>query len=154
MVTDELIAGDTYNIEADKHLTQQSLGQRRLYHELLLVLVTIIWGSTFLLVKNTVKLSGPFTFLAICYGFGTLALALIFRKRLLLITRAELISGMFIGIFLFTGYACQTIGLQYTPVSKAGFITRMFVTLVPNFFFFFPRPKTAPASIVGLCPSV
>src|SRR5258708_15420698 len=118
MVTDELIAGDTYNIEADKHVTQQALGERRLYHELVLVLVTIIWGSTFLLVKNTVKLSGPFTFLAICYGFGTLTLALIFRKRLLRITRAELISCMFIGIFLFTVYAFHTIVLQFSALNN------------------------------------
>jgi drug/metabolite transporter (DMT)-like permease len=154
MVTDELTTRDANNIEADKHLARQPLRQHRLYHDLLLVLVTIIWGSTFLLVKNTVKLSGPFTFLAICYGFGTLALALIFRKRLLLITRAEFISGMFIGTFLFTGYACQTIGLQYTPVSKAGFITGMSVPLVPIFSFFFLRQKPALAAIVGITLSI
>ncbi|MFL5659917.1 MAG: DMT family transporter [Ktedonobacteraceae bacterium] len=154
MATDELTASDVYNIEADKHLAQPPLRQHRLYHDLLLVLVTIIWGSTFLLVKNTVKLSGPFTFVAICYGFGTLTLALIFRKRLLLITRAELISGMFIGVFLFTGYACQTIGLQYTPVSKAGFITGMSVPLVPIFSFFFLRQKPALAAIMGITLSI
>src|SRR6266704_3153774 len=115
MATEELISRGAHSAETDKHGGQQPLRQHRLYHDLLLVLVTIIWGSTFLLVKNTIKLSGPFTFLAICYGIGTLTLALIFHKRLLRITRAELISGLLIGIFLFTGYACQTVGLQYTP---------------------------------------
>ncbi len=154
MATEELLSRDVHSAETDKHGGQQPLRQHRLYHDLLLVLVTIIWGSTFLLVKNTIKLSGPFTFLAICYGIGTVTLALIFHKRLLRITRAELISGLLIGIFLFTGYACQTLGLQYTPVSKAGFITGMSVPLVPVFSFFILRQKPALKAILGIALSI
>ena len=58
-----------------------------LRNTLLLVLVTMIWGGTFLVVKDTVRISGPFTFLALTYTVGTVALALIFRKRLMRITR-------------------------------------------------------------------
>lgn len=154
MATEELLSRDVHSTETDKHGGQQPLRQHRLYHDLLLVLVTIIWGSTFLLVKNTIKLSGPFTFLAICYGIGTVTLALIFHKRLLRITRAELTSGLLIGIFLFTGYACQTVGLQYTPVSKAGFITGMSVPLVPVFSFFILRQKPALKAILGIVLSI
>ena len=54
----------------------------------LLVLVTMIWGSTFLIVQQTIRLTGPFTFLAMRFGIGALVLAVVFHKRLARITRA------------------------------------------------------------------
>jgi drug/metabolite transporter (DMT)-like permease len=95
----------------------------------LLVLVTMIWGSTFLIVQQTIRLTGPFTFLAMRFGIGALLLAVIFRKRLARITRVELMTGSIIGLFLFGAYALQTTGLQYTTSSKAGFITGLYVPL-------------------------
>jgi drug/metabolite transporter (DMT)-like permease len=102
---------------------QDSLRSYSLRHDALLVLVTLIWGSTFLIAKNAVRLSGPFTYLTLSYGVGSLTLAIIFHTRLRHITRRELLSGLVLGTILFIGYALQTIGLQYTTVSKAGFIT-------------------------------
>src|SRR6266704_1299375 len=93
------------------HTTSVPLRPYQLKFDALLVLVTMIWGSTFLVVKETLKLTGPFTYLALSYGVGTLLLALIFHKRLLRITRQEVISGIIIGIFLFSGYALQTRGI-------------------------------------------
>src|SRR5215472_11521113 len=79
----------------------------------LLVLVTMIWGSTFLIVQQTIKLTGPFTFLAMRFGIAALVLAVIFHKRLVQNTRAEIITGSIIGLFLFATYALQTLGLEY-----------------------------------------
>src|ERR1700694_3556472 len=71
----------------------------------LLVLVTMIWGSTFLIVQHTIALTGPFTFLALRFGIGALVLAAIFHKRLARITSAEILMGSVIGVFLFATYA-------------------------------------------------
>lgn len=120
-----------------------------LRHDALLVLITLIWGSTFLIVKNAVSLSGPFTYITLSYGIGSLTLALIFHRRLMRISRAELLSGLVLGIILFTAYALQTIGLQYTTVSKAGFITGLYVPLVPVFAFLLLRQKPTQGAIVG-----
>lgn len=117
---------------------------------LLLVLVTMIWGGTFLVVKDTVKISGPFTFLAFSCSVGTLVLAIIFRKRLLRITRAEVFAGLLIGIFLFAGYALQTTGLQYTTVSKAGFLTGLYVPQVPLLSFLLLRQRPTLGAIIGV----
>lgn len=129
---------------------RQALPAHRLRYEALLALNTMIWGTTFLVVKYAVKLSGPFTYLAICYAVGSLTLALIFRKRLAHITRAELRGGLILGLLLFAGYASQTTGLQFTTVSKAGFITGLYVPLVPIFFFLFLRQRPARAAIAGV----
>ena len=135
-------------------VTSVPLRPYQLKFDALLVLVTMIWGSTFLVVKETLKLTGPFTYLALSYSVGTLVLALIFHKRLLRIKRQEVISGIIIGIFLFSGYALQTRGIQYTTVSKAGFITGLYVPLVPLFSFLFLRQRPTIKAIAGVILSV
>lgn len=109
----------------------QTTTWRRWQVDLLLILVTLIWGGTFLVVQNSLKEVGPFTFVAFRFGIAALALAAIFWKQLRLLTRAELWSGSLIGLFLFGGYTFQTLGLQYTTTSKVGFITGLNVVIVP-----------------------
>ena len=90
----------------------------------------MIWGSSFLIVQHTLTLVGPFTFLAMRFGFAVLVLAILFRKRLVHITQTEILTGLIIGLFLFASYAFQTVSLQYTTSSQAGFISGMYVPLV------------------------
>jgi drug/metabolite transporter (DMT)-like permease len=104
--------------------------QRKLRANILLVVVTMIWGSSFLIVQRTLPLVGPFTFLAMRFGFAVLVLAFLFRKRLIHITYTEILTGSIIGLFLFASYAFQTASLQYTTSSQAGFISGMYVPLV------------------------
>lgn len=128
--------------------------QRHLKYDLVLVLVTMIWGVTFLVTKETLKLIGPFTYLGLCYTVATLTLVLIFHKRLLRITRAELLSGLVIGVTLFGGYAFQTVGLEWTSVSKAGFITGLYVPLVPLGALVFLRQRVPGPAWLGVALSM
>lgn len=96
---------------------------RALRVDLLLMLVALIWGSTFIVVQDSVSHTGPFTFLTMRFGIAALALAVGFRRRLLRLTRREIASGSIIGVFLFAGYALQTLSLQLTSSSKVGFLT-------------------------------
>lgn len=128
--------------------------QRHLKYDLVLVLVTIIWGATFLVAKDTLKLIGPFTYLGLCYTVATITLVLIFSQRLRRVTRAELLSGMLIGVVLFAGYAFQTVGLQWTSVSKAGFITGLYVPLVPLFALLLLRQQIPSAAWLGVALSL
>ncbi|MBN9387064.1 MAG: EamA family transporter [Chloroflexi bacterium] len=104
---------------------------RRWQADLLLILATLTWGGTFLVVQNSLKEVAPFTFIALRFLLGALTLAGIFWKHLRHLTRAELFGGSLIGLFLFGGYAFQTLALQYTTTSKVGFITGLNVVLVP-----------------------
>jgi len=137
-------------VQGNGESAQQALPTRRLRYEALLALNTMIWGITFLVVKYAVRLSGPFTYLSVCYAAGSLVLIVIYRRRLVHITRAELRAGLLLGLVLFAGYAFQTTGLQFTTVSKAGFITGLYVPLVPIFFFVFMRQRPALAAIIGV----
>jgi drug/metabolite transporter (DMT)-like permease len=116
----------------------------------MLLAVTVIWGSSFLIIQNSLKLIGPFTLLAFSYGTGTLVLGLLSYKHLLRLKRSEVKAGAFIGLFLFTAYALQTIGLKYTTTSKSGFITGLYVPLVSVFSFLLLRQKQTLGAIVGV----
>jgi len=111
-----------------------------------LVLVTLIWGSTFVMVKDALASVGPANFLALRFLLAAAILGVLFRDRIRTSSRAEVLAGILIGIWLFSGYILQTIGLQYTTSSKAGFITGMSVVMVPVFAtVFLRRPPTRPA---------
>jgi len=128
--------------------------QRKLRANALLVVVTMIWGSSFLIVQDTLKLVGPFTFLAIRFGFAALVLAFLFRKRLVHITYSEIVTGSIIGLFLFATYAFQTVALQYSTSSKVGFISGMYVPLVALLAIPFLKQKPTLGGILGIALSV
>lgn len=116
----------------------------------LLVLVALIWGSTFLVVKDTIELCGPFTFLVARFSIGAITLALIFRKRIVRLTQQEIKWGALIGLFLFGAYSLQTVGLQFTSFSKAGFITGLYVPLVPILAIFMLKQWPTFGAVVGV----
>jgi drug/metabolite transporter (DMT)-like permease len=99
----------------------------------LLLSVTIIWGWTFVLVKEGAGELGPLNFLAWRFAVALGALLLLFWPRLRRagVGRQEFVRGLLIGLALFTGYLFQTWGLLYTSATKSGFITGLSVVLVP-----------------------
>jgi drug/metabolite transporter (DMT)-like permease len=94
--------------------------------ELAMVAVTAVWGSTFVLVRDAVAQVPPFAFIAYRFLAAALLLAAI-RPRLAAVGAPELAAGAVAGLALFAGYGFQTVGLQYTTASNAGFITGLSV---------------------------
>lgn len=103
----------------------------QLLADLALIFVTAVWGATFVSVKEAITHIMPYYFLAIRFGLATLILLIVTNRRLKKMTWPLLGKGVLIGLMLFAGYAFQTIGLQYTSASNAGFITGLSVVLVP-----------------------
>lgn len=107
-----------------------------------LLIATIIWGSAFIAQSVGMDYIGPFTFLAV-----RCALAVIFLLPLIFLFDIKKKDGMtylsrwkskklwttgaLCGVALFFGSGLQQIGLQYTDAGKAGFITAMYIVLVP-----------------------
>lgn len=117
-----------------------------------LVLATLIWGSTFVLVKDVVGQVPPLLFLAARFMLGAVALAIMvtIARRWRGLSWQELIWGGLLGFFLWAGYAFQTIGLQWTTASNAGFITGLSVVLVPVFGIFLLHKAPEGWSWVGV----
>jgi len=104
---------------------------RRLAADLALLLVTAIWGSTFVLVKDAVAQYPVLPFLALRFAVAAVALAPAAWRARGRLRWSDLWAGVAAGALLFAGYAFQTFGLQETSASKAGFITGLSVVLVP-----------------------
>jgi drug/metabolite transporter (DMT)-like permease len=97
--------------------------------EVFLVVVTAIWGCTFVVVKGALADASPLPFLAVRFMLaGLLLLAILGRGQ---VDRRTILPGSILGLFLFAGYLFQTWGLIYTTPSKSAFLTGFSVILVP-----------------------
>ena len=119
--------------------------------DLALVLIAFIWGATFLVVKNALPDVSPALFLAIRFTMATVLLMGVFRGRWLPREpdkRARALrTGLALGACLITGYILQTMGLEFTTASKAGFITGFYIPLVPFLGMFVYRSSGGSASL-------
>ncbi len=110
---------------------------RLTFSHLLLLLVAAIWGSGFVAQKLGLEHIGPYSFNAARLALATLALLLVWRcirrRGLAPQTRLPLLlgGGALAGAFLFAGLTFQQVGLQYTTATNAGFITSLYLVIVP-----------------------
>ena len=128
--------------------------KKSLFADSSLLLVTLIWGMTFVLVQNAIDKLEPFSFNGVRFLIAALLLGLwliLFeRKQLAFFNRKMLFSGILMGFWLFLGYATQTMGLLYTTSSKAGFITGLSVVLVPLFSFLLMKQSPSRNAVLGV----
>ncbi|MFC0225584.1 DMT family transporter [Serratia aquatilis] len=99
--------------------------------EAVLILITMLWGGTFLAVHQAMLVSGPFFFVGLRFATATLALVLFSWRSLQGMTWYEVKAGVFIGTSIMFGYGLQTVGLQTITSSQSAFITAMYVPIVP-----------------------
>jgi drug/metabolite transporter (DMT)-like permease len=100
--------------------------------EAALVLNTVVWGATFVLVKAALADVTPLLFLALRFSLATGALLALFSgSRRVPFTGKAAAAGALAGIFLFSGYLFQTLGLQLTTAPRSAFITGLSSVMVP-----------------------
>lgn len=99
--------------------------------ELVLILITMLWGGTFLLVQHALAASGPMFFVGLRFATAAAIVALFSIKVLRGLTLLEFKAGLAIGAAIMLGYGLQTIGLQTIPSSQSAFITALYVPFVP-----------------------
>ena len=125
------------------------MSQNRFVAQVGLVLTTLAWGATFVLVKDSLEYAKPFTFIFFRFIIATIAiLPFIFlnKKRNFFnrINNSEIGFGLICGLLLFIGYAFQNFGLEITIPSKSAFITSISVLIVPIILVFYKNEITIP----------
>ena len=115
--------------------------QQQLKGSLLLLLTAMIWGIAFVAQKEGVSRIGPFTMQATRFflaGTVLLPFALAGRKRQAALREQSglsrggvLLRGFLCGLLLCAASTFQQFGLLYTSVGKSGFITTLYIVLVP-----------------------
>jgi drug/metabolite transporter (DMT)-like permease len=96
-----------------------------------LLVVTAVWGVTFVQVKDAVELYPLLGFLAVRFVLATAVLAPPAARRVATLGRRGAAAAAGLGLLLALGYVLQTAGLERTTVSGTGFITGMYVVLTP-----------------------
>src|SRR5580692_3116334 len=99
--------------------------------DLALGMTALIWGATFVVVKDALADVSVFLYIAVRFALAAVVMAIFFRQSLRGLTRSSIWAGAQIGFFMFAGYAFQTTGLKFTSPSKAAFITGSSVVIVP-----------------------
>ena len=106
-----------------------------------LVIITLFWGYTFVLVKEGVSNFPVMLFLFCRFGLASIIVGFLTIPRLKSLNVDYLKKGSFIGLWLFLGYFFQTWGITFTSASSSGFITGLFVVLTPIVSFFYLKRK-------------
>jgi len=119
--------------------------------DLSLIAVAMIWGATFVLVKQALAEISTLLFLTLRFAIAAIALAAIFHGSFRRGNVARGVrAGIIAGVMLFSGYVLQTFGLKYTTASKTGFITGLYIPLVPLFSSIIYRKIPKTSEIMGV----
>ncbi len=121
---------------------------------LLLVVVTAVWGYTFVPVQEAVESFPLFSFLALRFAISTAVLAPFAAAPLRRLPRSGYVAGLAAGAVLALAYALQTAGLELTTVSSTGFITGLYVVLTPLLALVLFRTPVPGAAWVGVALSL
>ena len=104
-----------------------------LLSRLALLAATLIWGTTFVIMENTLETIPAFFILAFRFTAGSVLLFAVSFRKLKRLDRKYIIYGASMGVFLFASYSFQTIGLNdpATTPGKNAFLTAVYCIIVP-----------------------
>lgn len=125
--------------------------------EALLLLTSAIWGFSFVAQRVGMETLGPFVFNGIRFALGSISLlSLIYfnkiknRSKVFVLKKESISGGLILGLILFVGASLQQVGMIYTTAGNAGFITSLYVILVPVFGIFFGHKITLQLTLGAL----
>jgi len=123
--------------------------------DLALVIVALLWGTTFVIVKRALNDISTLHFLAIRFAVASVCMLAMFARTFQSAGAGPVLAGMrggaIAGIFLWLGYVLQTLGLKYTTAGKSGFLTGLYIVLVPVIGTVVYRRKPQKRELIGVC---
>ncbi len=116
---------------------------KRVRADLALGFCALIWGSTFVVIKDALSDVSVVVYIAVRFSLAAAVMAIVYWRSLRGLTLRTVWAGAQIGFFMFGGYMFQTAGLKFTTPSKAAFLTGSSVVLVPILLALFGRRRIA-----------
>lgn len=118
-----------------------TIERKKILAKFLLFGATLIWGSSFFVMKNTVATIPVFYLLAIRFFAGAAVLVLLTIHKLKMLDRSYFIRGGIMGTMLFLAYVFQTFGLKGTTPGKNAFLTSVYCIIVPFLYWIFAKAR-------------
>jgi drug/metabolite transporter (DMT)-like permease len=119
----------------------------RLRGELALFVAAMLWGSTFVVVKDALADISPVLYLVLRFWAGALILLLWARSWP---SRKMMWGGLATGVFVGIGMILQTVALKYTSASNVGFLTSLYIPLVPFVAAFVYQARTGWREVIAV----
>lgn len=108
-----------------------NLSKKKQLAKMALFLTALIWGSSFIIVKDTVNAVPPNLLLTIRFFIAFVILSTLYHKKYKLISKQYIKNGAWLGFILFISFLTQTIGISHTTPGKNAFLTTIYCVLVP-----------------------
>ncbi len=118
--------------------------------ELMLILVTLIWGGTFPIIKAGLSDISPLLMVVVRFFLAFLFFLPVIIKRRRLISPCFVKAGLILGFSTFVGYGMLTIGLTMTTVAKSSLISYGYALMTPLLQFLLLKKKVSPINLIGL----
>ena len=121
---------------------------------LALLVTTMIWGTSFVILKSTLDTVPLFYILAFRFTGAAVLLLLLGIKEIKKLDKEHLKGGCVMGLFLFVAYVFQTYGLVYTTPGKNAFLTATYCVIVPFLYWAFYKRKPDKYNITAALMSI
>ncbi|MCX7918973.1 MAG: DMT family transporter [bacterium] len=112
--------------------------------DIILLIATLFWGSSFVAVKMLVSTMPIYQLIILRFGIATLLLLPFVYPQLRKLNRTSLLPGIWVGFTLFAGFSLQTAAMKYTTATQAAFLTALSVLMVPIFLIFIQKTVVSP----------
>lgn len=120
---------------------KDNISNKSFIPKLALFAAAFIWGSSFIIVKDTVDTISPIFLIAVRFTFASLVLSLCFHKKFKMINKEYIRQGAIIGFLIFGAYAFQTLGITDTTPGKNAFLTSIYCVIVPFLYWIINKTK-------------
>lgn len=117
--------------------------------QLMLLSATIVWGSSFVILKQTMETVPAFYIIAVRFLAASLILAVAFFKRFRKIDKKTFFRGVIIGVVVASAYMTQTIGLMYTTPARNAFLTSCYCIMCPFLIWIIYKTKPEIINVVS-----
>jgi len=118
--------------------------------DLLLLLVSAVWGTTFALLRESLEVIHPGELMAIRFSIAAVVLGAIFWRRIWPVRRRWLIDGLWLGVWVAIAYLTQVLGLATISSSRSAFITSTYIFFTPFLAMAIGAGKPGLGDLVGV----
>lgn len=115
--------------------------KKRNMNSLALLLAALIWGSSFVVVKDVVDIFPPNLLMAIRFLVAGVILLFFTYNRLMPLDKKTVLGGALMGVLYFFAYMLQTIGITDTTPGKNAFLTAVYCVMVPFIFWMVDKKR-------------
>lgn len=124
---------------------------KQLRADLMLIMITVIWGASYMLTKIGLQTLEPFNLTALRFIIAFIVSAVVFYKNILKADIETIKYAFILALILFAVFAAQTFGLKYTSASIAGFLISLAVVFIPIISSVFLKQKIEKNVLTGIC---